>query len=426
MPPACRVYNVITEIAGSYNGQREWRGVKILHVIGSVDPRGGGTTNYVFSSAEVWARHGHECHILSLDSPNDSCVLRSSQVIFAIGPQRAQHSMVRRLLPFLRYGYTGNLVKWLNKNAQNYDAVILNGLWNYTSYGTWRALRKLNVPYFVCPHGMLDPWLQEAHPTSHFVKTVFWRLFESKVVRDARGIFYACEEERNLAQAFVSKSKCREFVAGYGAQDVLGDANAQKALFLSKFPTLKERKLIVFVSRIHPKKGLDLLIKAFARQSRDFPEFDLLIAGPDQVGLTPQLIEIAAQLGIEKRIHWPGMLSGDEKWGAFRMAAFFVLPSHQENFGIAVIEAMALGVPVLITKKVNIWHEVQLSGSGHVVLDDVDDIGRGLRYFCSLAPDQLHDIGVKARTCFERQFDLEKNALEIINLMTETLSNNKH
>jgi glycosyltransferase involved in cell wall biosynthesis len=393
--------------------------VKILHVIGSVDPRGGGTTNHVFSTAEVWSRHGHECHILCLDSPNSSCVLRSPQVIFAIGPQRTHHELARRILPFLRYGYTPKLVKWLNKYAQNYDAIILNGLWNYTSYGSWLALRKLDVPYFVCPHGMLDPWLQKAHPTSHFLKAIFWRLFEWKVVRDARGIFYACEEERQLAQTFVSDCKCQEFVAGYGTQDILGDGNAQKAAFFSKFPELRERKLIVFLSRIHPKKGLDLLIKAFARQSNNFSDFDLLIAGPDQVGLTPQLKKISVQLGIEKRLHWVGMLTGDEKWGALRSAAFFVLPSHQENFGIAVVEAMALGVPVLITKQVNIWQEVELSGSGHVVMDNVDDVSCGLNRFCSLVPDQLRVLGQNARLCFEMRFNLEKNALEVVNLMIE-------
>ncbi len=390
--------------------------MKILHVIGSVDPRGGGTTNHVFSSAEVWSRHGHECHVLSLDPPKASCVLNSPWVIFALGPQR-EHPVLTRLFPWLRYGYTRKLGKWLKENAKNYDAIILNGLWNFTSYGSWLALRKSDVPYFVCPHGMLDPWLRKAHPMSHFLKTIFWRLFEWKVIRDARGIFYACEEERQLAQTFVSKCKCQEFVVGYGAQDILGDGDGQKSAFLSKFPKLRERKLILFLSRIHQKKGLDLLISAFARQSKKFPDFDLLIAGPDQVGLTPQLVKMAGRLGIEQKIHWVGMLSGDEKWGALRSAAFFVLPSHQENFGIAVVEAMALGVPVLITKKVNIWKEVQQSNSGHVVMDDVDDISRGLNNFCSLTPNQIRVLGHNARLCFEERFDLEKNALEVMNLM---------
>jgi glycosyltransferase involved in cell wall biosynthesis len=393
--------------------------VKILHVIGSVDLQGGGTTNHVFSSAEVWSRHGHECHILSLDSPEASCVLRSTQIIFAIGPRLPNHFLAKWLLPFLRYGYTRNLSKWYNKNARNYDAIILNGLWNYTSYGSWRALRKLGVPYFVCPHGMLDPWLAKVHPTSHFVKKIFWRLFEHNVVRDARGIFYACEEEKQLAQSFVARSNRYEFIVGYGAQDILGDGGEQKTAFLLKFPKLRERKLILFLGRIHPKKGLDLLIKAFARRAPDLQEFDLLIAGPDQVGLVVQLMKIATQLGIEKRIHWAGMLTGDEKWGAFRAASFFVLPSHQENFGIAVVEAMALGVPVLITKNVNIWQEVQRSKCGCVVADNVDDISRGLDFFFALSPDQMQCLRQNARSCFEERFDLEKNALEVVQVMSE-------
>jgi len=180
--------------------------VKVLHVIGSVDPRGGGTTDHVFSSCRVWSRHGHECHILCLDPPDAPCVAGSPVITFALGSQGRWYNFARRMIPLLRYGYTTNLAKWLKKNARNYDAVILNGLWNYTSYGTWIAINKLDVPYYVCPHGMLDPWLKQASPTSHFFRTIFWNLFEWRVLRDARGVFFACEEERQLAnQSFLAR-----------------------------------------------------------------------------------------------------------------------------------------------------------------------------------------------------------------------------
>lgn len=392
--------------------------MKILNVIGSVDRRGGGTTDHVFSCSQLWARDGHECHILSLDPPNAPCVSQSPVTIFALGNQGQFYSFLQRLIPPLRYGFTRNLKKWLRANAESYDAIILNGLWNYTSYGTWFAIRKLRVPYYVCPHGMLDPWLKEARPISHLFRTIFWNLFERKVLRDTNGIFFACEEERRLAGLGFLSDMRRGYVVAYGAQDIAGDPKLQKAAFLARFPQVLDRKLILFLSRIHQKKGLDLLIRAFARQAHMFTDFDLLIVGPDDVGLTPALKKIAAELSIADRVHWIGMLSGDEKWGAFRVAEFFVLPSHQENFGIAVAEAMALSVPVLITNKVNIWREVKSGGAGRITTDDSDGIADGLRYMCSLSKSDRQIFATNARNCFLEQFNLEKNATAFLNLMT--------
>jgi glycosyltransferase involved in cell wall biosynthesis len=392
--------------------------VKILNVIGSVDPRNGGTTDHVFSSSRVWSRIGHECHILCLDPADAACVAESPMITFALGCRGIVFRLFRRAFPSLRYGYTPRLVSWLRENADSYDAIVLNGLWNYTSYGSWRVLRKSTVLYYVCPHGMLDPWLKTARPMSYFIRAIFWQVFERKVVRDAQGIFFSSEEERQLASgSFLRRDKRPFYVVGYGAEDVAGDQDTQKSSFLSSFPQLRGRKLILFLSRIHPKKGLDLLIKAFADLADEYPAFDLVIVGPDNVGLTPKLAKIAVELGIERRIHWTGMLTGDEKWGAFRSAAFFTLPSHQENFGIAVVEAMAVGVPVLITKKVNIWREVEACGAGCAVADEVDSLIEGLRHMCDLPQSELNTMKINARNCFLQRFNIENNALELLELM---------
>ena len=388
--------------------------MKILHVIGSVDPRNGGTTDHVFSSSEVWLRHGHESHIVCLDPPDAPWVTKSPVRTFALGPNSR---LGRELLgqDRFRYGFAPRLITWLRQNAPRYDAVLLNGLWNFTSFGSWIALRNSNVPYFICPHGMLDPWLKESYPIKHFLKKCFWRLFERRVVRDARALFFACEEEKQLAGYFLGPAlKRRCHVVSYGTKDILGDADQQKIAFLNKFPNLEGRKLILFLSRIHPKKGLDLLIRAFADHATELSEFDLVIAGPDALGLTTRLSKNAMDLGIDQRIHWTGMLVGDTKWGAYRSAEFFVLPSHQENFGIAVVEAMALSVPVLITNKVNIWRVVQTAGAGHVVADEVDKVAAGIIFMCTRSGSQLRLMGQAARSCFLDHFNLERNAMELL------------
>jgi len=392
--------------------------VKVLHVIASVDRRGGGPVEGVFSSSIVWSEHGHQRHIISLDPPGAPCVAEAPVRTYAAGLSGKWHRVLRRFIPLLRYGYTPTLTRWLKTSAGNYDAVIINGLWNYASYGTWRALHRGKTPYFVFTHGMLDPWFNTAYPTKFLFKNLFWKLFENKVLRDARGVFFTCEEERQLAATSFTPYAAKEIVVGYGTRDIVGDPEAQRDAFFAKAPKTRDRKTILFLSRIHEKKGIDLLIEGFARHAREFLDFDLVIAGPDQSELQAGLMKRAHDYGVADRIHWPGMLTDDAKWGAFRAASFFVLPSHQENFGIVVAEAMALGKPVLITNKVNIWREIEADGAGRVVNDDLESIAAGLFEMCSLAPADRDVMGRNARKCFLKRYDLEENAMQLLTTMT--------
>nr|WP_246781478.1 glycosyltransferase [Rhodoblastus sphagnicola] len=391
--------------------------VKVLHVIGSVDPQGGGPIEGVFSSSKVWLDHGHDRHILCLDPPDAPWVQNSAVSTFAVGISGRWYQTLRKFFPLLRYGYTPHLTSWLYRYASNYDAVVVNGLWNYASFGAWRGLRKQKTPYFVFTHGMLDPWFNVTYPLKTFFKTIFWKAFEHKVLRDARSVLFTCEEERQLACSSFAPYVARETVVGYGTRDISGDPEQQREAFLERVPEVRGRKFVLFLSRIHRKKGVDLLIDAFGACASSFPEFDLVIAGPDQEGLKVSLQQRAADLGIAERIHWPGMLSGDAKWGAFRAAEFFALPSHQENFGIVVAEAMALGRPVLITNKVNIWREIESDHVGVVVNDDHDGVACGLRIMLGQSQEEREDMGARARRSFLARYDLEKNALDLLEVI---------
>jgi glycosyltransferase involved in cell wall biosynthesis len=391
--------------------------MRVLHVIASVDPRGGSPIEGVMSSARIWGANNAACDVLSLEAPEPSWLAGSSVTVLSVGFAGAWYRLLRKHLPWLRYAYVPGLRLWLNRNATRYDAVVINGLWNYASFGTWRALRRLDLPYFVFTHGMLDPWFTRAYPIKSFFKAAFWKLVEHKVVRDARGVFFTCEEERQRARQSFSPYIASEFVVGYGARDVDGDPETHRRAFAAKLPQLKQRRFVLFLGRIHPKKGVDVLIRAFARTATRFPDVDLVIAGPDQAGWTKDLQQLAADTGIANRVHWPGMLSGDAKWGAFRSADFFALASHQENFGLVIAEAMALGQPVLITNKVNIWREIEADNAGLVVNDDVDSVADGLEWLCALTPVQRGDIGRNGRACFFKRYRLETNALQQLSLM---------
>ena len=138
--------------------------MKILHIIASVDPRTGGPIQGVVLSSQIWRAHGHERDILSLDPPTAPWVGACPVTTFAVGMKGPVHDWIRRRLPWARYAYTPGLKRWLTRNVSQYDAVVVNGLWNYASLGAWRALRGTATPFFVFPHGMLDPWFNEAYP----------------------------------------------------------------------------------------------------------------------------------------------------------------------------------------------------------------------------------------------------------------------
>ena len=198
-----------------------------------------------------------------------------------------------------------------------------------------------------------------------------------------------------------------------------GDPEQQIEAFYSRMPTVTDRRFLLFLSRIHPKKGCDILIRAFARHARDFPDLDLIIAGPDQIGWRRELEAIARAVGVFERIHWPGMLTGDAKWGAFRAAEAFVLPSHSENFGIAVAEALTCGLPVLISDKVNIWREIQAHEGGLVAQDNEEDFARILREFLEKSDKEKQSLAMGARGAFVAHFDIDTVAIQMLDFFSK-------
>jgi glycosyltransferase involved in cell wall biosynthesis len=381
--------------------------MRILHVIWTVDPRSGGPIEGITRQVTARLSKGAGTDIVSLDRPDDPWVAVSSTRVFALGVQNRAYARLQRYIPWLRYGYTPHLVPWLRKHASDYDIVVINGLWNYSALAARRVLTRASTPYVVFTHGMLDPWFQKAYPVKHFFKQLFWLFSEGPLMNNAWSVMYTTEDERRLARDQFWPYRAVEKVVGYGTADVATASETQLLAFREAIPALGDRRFLLFLSRIHLKKGCDLLIEAFARLARDHPNVDVVIAGPDQTGWRKELIEQAERLGVAHRIHWPGMLTGDAKWGAYHACDAFVLPSHSENFGIVVAEAMASGKSVLITNKVNIWREVEACGGGLVCDDTAESVHTMLKAFLSLPASDIAAMGTRARTGFLKYFDID-------------------
>lgn len=381
--------------------------MRLLHVISSLDPRYGGTVECVRQLAAAHARLGHTTEVATTDDPRLPALADPGLAVHALGP------------PTSHYRYTPRLVPWLAAHAAAYDAVIVNGLWQYPGYAVWRALRRQQTPYFVFPHGMLDPWFKRAYPLKHVKKWLFWPWADYRVLRDARAVLFTCEAERRLARESFWLYRCREAVVTLGTAIATTDAGAERGAFFARHPELAGKRLLLFLSRIHEKKGCDLLIDAYAAVAGRDPGLHLVMAGPDQTGWRAALEARSHALGIAHRITWTGMLEHALKWGAYHAAEAFVLPSHQENFGIVVAEALACGLPVLISDQVNIWREVAEDGAGLVAPDTAAGTRGLLERWLQLDVPARAAMGAAARRCYVQRFDIDRAARRIAEVLMQ-------
>lgn len=379
---------------------------RLLHVVASIAPAAGGTSEGIRKLAESCAGVS-TMEVVSLDDPAAPYVQASapgqSFAVHALGPVQSH------------YGYTRRLPEWLERNLGRFDGVVIHGLWQYHSFGTYSAVRG-RAPYVVFPHGMLDPYFKRAFPWKHVKKQLYWLAREYRVLRDARAVCFTTPIERDDATETLWPQRWNPVVVSFGTSAPGGDAATQREIFQARYPTLRQRRFFLFLSRIHSKKGCDLLLEALGRLAPAHPELDLVIAGPDEGGLRPQLEAQAKRLGIESRIVWTGMLEGDLKWGAFHAADAFVLPSHQENFGIAVAEALACGVPVLISNKVNIWPDIVADEAGLVNPDTADGTYRGMEKLLAMAPEERKRMVSRGLACFRARYEMKRTAAALNDL----------
>jgi glycosyltransferase involved in cell wall biosynthesis len=368
--------------------------MKILRSTHTVNPARGGPIESIRQSSAALIRRGHSVEIISLDAPDDPWVREMPLPVHALGPGRGS------------YGYLPRFSDWIRARRSEYDAVIVHGLWQYSSFGVWRSVAGTSTPYFVFPHGMLDPWFKRAYPLKHLKKLLYWPWGEYRVLRDAAAVLFTSEEERQLARESFALYKCKEVVVNYGTAAPVNLEVAREAFFAA-LPRLRGERFFLFLGRLHEKKGCDLLIEAYAQIRNSSERVHLVMAGPcAQPDYLRHLQQIAA--ATDGMISFPGMLTGDVKWGALSAAEAFVLPSHQENFGIAVAEALACGTPVLISNKVNIWREIEADGAGYVENDDLAGTGNLLKRWLATAPDARSAMGENARKSFANRFEIER------------------
>ncbi|WP_240735190.1 glycosyltransferase [Hymenobacter sp. UV11] len=403
-----------------------------------MDPSHGGPSQGIRNSIPELEKIQVHNEVVCLDSPEAFFLGKDSFPVHALGPSKGHWSYSLKLLP------------WLLENIGRFDAIIVHGIWLYHSYAVTNALitykkmhaqHKLNenkVPkLFIMPHGMLDPYFQKA--SSRRLKAirnwVYWKFIEKKTINTADGILFTCMEELQLARLTFSPYKPKkELNIGYGIAEPPACSAAIQNAFLECCPEIKGRPYILFLSRINEKKGVDLLLRAYSALLRKNAEVIapltnkrsatrelslgvllyelpvLVIAGPGLESTYGQTVkQLAAELPAST-VFFPGMLTGAAKWGAFYGCEAFVLPSHQENFGIAVVEALACGKPALISNQVNIWREIEASGGGLVEDDTLPGTQRLLERWHALTEPEKLAMSVQAQAAYQDRFAVRSAA----------------
>ena len=401
--------------------------MNVLSVIASMDPASGGTSEGIRNSIPELERLGMTNEVVCLDDPNASFLTNEKLTITALGPSKGPWCFSKKLTP------------WLESNLHRFDAVIIQGLWLYPSFATSKAVKNfkrnaglngLKAPrLFIMPHGMLDPYFQkaESRKLKEIRNWVYWKLIEAKVIESADKLFFTCQTELLLArETFKPYKPNMEVVVGYGIKDPIKHLPVYEELWFQAYPELKTSPYLLFLSRIHEKKGVDLLIEAYnsllkqnsKNAKQDLPK--LVIAGP---GLnTPFgqkiLTMVAASKELKSFIIFSGMLTGATKWQAYLGCEAFILPSHQENFGIAVVEALACSKPVLISNQVNIWNEIQAGGAGIVEANTKKGTEKLLYNWLKMTDNARSEMCVKARQCFDENFTISAAARNMFNAIS--------
>ena len=313
--------------------------------------------------------------------------------------------------------YFGHEVKnctEVRKKISSNNFLIAHGLWQWPSVVAYQNWKRRKIPFLVFPHGMLDPWFKTTFPLKHFKKQLYWWWRQGRILSNAHAVCFTTEVERQLAQNTFWPYKCREIVTGLGVCDPPKNEEHQKSVFVEKFPIILDKKVLLYMGRLHPKKGLDLLLNAIAK---NFPEDSVLvIAGPvDQSDPYVQKLQYISK-DFSKKVIWTDMLEEDLKWGALGAADALILPSHQENYGMVVAEACSVGTPVLTTNKVNLHCEILEYDAGIVEDDTQRGIDNLVLAWIKRKHQHMHENALR---CFQEKLHISNTARKIVDLFNE-------
>ena len=328
--------------------------MRILHILPSADQRYGGPIRAVVDLSAHAANFGLRSDILAfgnLDLPDNPLNDGAIHVL----PTTFPHN----------YCYCSSFDQWSRENLKRFDGVVLHGMWLYPNWAAADACIRAGIPYACFPHGMLDRWAVYLQGVPKAIKKLlYWQLREKRIFEQSRCVFFASERERQRARSTFPLGGTQLIVMPYGAFTSPAAVSEPARADLMQPP---DRKIALFLGRLHPKKNLQLLIEAWRLSGIAHP-WHLVIAGSGEPSYTARLKRMIEESGLGERVHLIGFVAGQDKEYLLQRASWFLLPSKQENFGNAVVEAISRGCAVAISDQVFIG-DCLCSGSDILPVD---------------------------------------------------------
>ena len=313
--------------------------MRVLHVIPSIAERSGGPATAIVPMCRALMAQGIELLLVTTDSSlKERDVSEYKGVPVKLFPAEFGAS----------FKYSRPLASWLSENIRQFELTHIHAVFNHSSVAAARVCRRAGVPYLVRPLGTLDPW---SMAQKSLRKRLFWQLAGKRMLQGAAAVHYTSEAERLSTERLTGLNHGR--VVPLGIEPASSTSRE------------KQDRYVLVLSRLHPKKGLDVLIDAFLAlvQTKQFPDWHLVIAGDGSTEYVSKLKRMAAS---SSRIQFTGWIDGEQKDALLAGASLLALPSHQENFGLCVMEALSYAVPVLVSPGVNLAAEIVTTNAGWV------------------------------------------------------------
>ncbi|MBT3820492.1 MAG: glycosyltransferase [Nitrospinaceae bacterium] len=379
--------------------------MRVLHLTSGLSPRLGGPSVLVPEICKSLQNENVEVVLISTDadvSGNLNVPLN----------QPVETSGVRTYYfhtPFLKkYAFSFQLNTWLKNNVQLYDLVHIHQFFSYVTIPAVHWARRYGKPYIIRPAGQLN----SHHIRKNlYVKQLFLLMVGNKILKNADFIHLTSNAELNEFHILKLPGTPRLLSPGLDFSNGGGEPNPE--IFYKNHPELRSNKIILFLSRLHPVKGLDLLFPSFKQILKKENNVSLVIAGEPEKGYEKDIQNLLKSNGLENKVIFPGFVEGAEKSGLYSIADIFVLPSYGDNFGVAAYEAMEKGLPVLITDRVGVAPQVEQYGAGLVTGCDSGEISDAL--LTLLGDKELREkMGKQGAKLARDEFSWEKSSRELI------------